>query len=163
MKLYIIICIRKIAGLYNVQAIFLANKIKRKLLHENVQEISPSFAFFRERISFLVCVKTKMPTLILQGLISEAQVDSFNLPLYFASPKEITQLVGRNGCFVIEKMEITCSRSRVDGPISAPALTMHLRAGLEGIISKHFGLEIIDELFDRFYKKKNEVFLILLE
>jgi hypothetical protein len=103
-----------------------------------------------------------MPTLILQGLISEAQVDSFNLPLYFASPKEITQLVGRNGCFVIEKMKITCSRSRVDGPISAHALTMHLRAGLEGIISKHFGLEIIDELFDRFYKK-NEAFLILLE
>ena len=103
-----------------------------------------------------MCKSQKCLKLFLQGLISEAQVDSFNLPLYFASPKEITQLVGRNGCFVIEKMEITCSRSRVDGPISAPALTMHLRAGLEGVISKHFGVEIIDELFDRFRKKHDE-------
>jgi len=91
-----------------------------------------------------------------EGLISEAQVDSFNLPVYAASPKEMTQLVERNGCFVIEKMEMTCPRSRVDGPVSAQALTMHLRAGMEGVISKHFGVEIIDELFDRFRKKHDE-------
>jgi hypothetical protein len=53
-------------------------------------------------------------------------------------------------------MEITCLRSRVDGPVSAQAFTMHLRAGLEGVISKHFGVEIIDELFDRFCKKHEE-------
>ncbi|KAF3958060.1 hypothetical protein CMV_016989 [Castanea mollissima] len=42
-----------------------------------------------------------------EGLISEAQVDTFNLPVYFASPKEMTQLVERNECFSIERMEIT--------------------------------------------------------
>ena len=103
-----------------------------------------------------MCKSQKCLKLFLQGLISEAQVDSFNFPVYAASPKEMTQLVERNGCFVIEKMEMTCPRSRVDGPVTAQALTMHLRAGMEGVISKHFGVEIIDELFDRFRKKHDE-------
>ncbi|KAM3753298.1 hypothetical protein ACB098_03G083800 [Castanea mollissima] len=96
-----------------------------------------------------------------EGLISEVQVDSFNLPVYVASPKEMTQLVERNGCFSIERMEITQPWTRVDD-LSGQTCTMHLRAGMEGIISKHFGTEIIDELFDRYYKKHGE-FIGLLE
>nr|DAD35803.1 TPA_asm: hypothetical protein HUJ06_006444 [Nelumbo nucifera] len=30
---------------------------------------------------------------------------------------------------------------------------MHLRAAMQGIIEKHFGSEIIDQLFDRFSEK----------
>ena len=97
----------------------------------------------------------------MQGLISEVQVDSFNLPVYVASPKEMTQLVERNGCFSIERMIITQPWVRVDD-LSGQACTMHLRAGMEGIISKHFGTEIIDELFDRYCKKHGE-FIGLLE
>ena len=93
----------------------------------------------------------------LQGLISEAQVDSFNLPVYASSVKEMTELVERNGCFSIERMEITTLRqSSIDGPASRQACTMHLRAGMEGIITKHFGAEIIDQLFHRFHKKIEE-------
>ncbi|GMP59398.1 hypothetical protein CsSME_00022687 [Camellia sinensis var. sinensis] len=39
------------------------------------------------------------------GMINEDEVDSFNLPLYTTSPKEMTNLVERNGCFSIERME----------------------------------------------------------
>ena len=69
------------------------------------------------------------------------------MPIYVASPKEMTQLVERNGCFSIERMEITQPRARDDG-LNSQAVTMHLRASMEGIISKHFGTEIIDELCD---------------
>ena len=41
-------------------------------------------------------------------------------------------------------------------------LQMHLRAGMEEIISKHFGIEIIDELFDR-YAMKVEIFFHRLQ
>ena len=88
-------------------------------------------------------------------------MDSFNLPVYVASPKEMTQLVERNGCFSIERMKITQPWVRVDD-LSGQACTMHLRAGMEGIISKHLGTEIIDELFDRYCKKHGE-FIDLLE
>ena len=97
----------------------------------------------------------------MQGLISEVQVDSFNLPVYVASPKEMTQLVERNGSFSIERMDITQPWARVDD-LSGQACTMHLRVGMEGIIRKHFGTEIIDELFDRRCKKHGE-FIGLLE
>ncbi|XP_062150160.1 loganic acid O-methyltransferase-like [Alnus glutinosa] len=96
-----------------------------------------------------------------EGLISEAQVDSFNLPTYAPSPKEMTELVERNGFFSIERMEMTNPPSSIDGPVNGQAWTMHLRAGLEGIINKHFGAEIIDDLFHRFHKKIEEFFALL--
>ncbi|XP_031379037.1 loganic acid O-methyltransferase-like isoform X1 [Punica granatum] len=88
-----------------------------------------------------------------EGIIKESDVDSLNLPIYTATPQEMTELVNTNGCFDIERMELTASRSKIRGSINAQAWMMHLRAGLEGIISKHFGTEIIDELFDRFLQK----------
>ncbi|KAL3564861.1 hypothetical protein D5086_032907 [Populus alba] len=42
-----------------------------------------------------------------EGKISEAQVDSFNLPMYVPSLEEMMELVQKNGCFDIEKMELT--------------------------------------------------------
>lgn len=92
----------------------------------------------------------------MQGLISEAQVDSFNIPVYNASPKEMIQLIERNGSFSIETMELTNPKSRIKGLVTAQACTMHLRAGFEGIISKHFGSEIIDEVFETYCKKYND-------
>ncbi|GFZ21295.1 S-adenosyl-L-methionine-dependent methyltransferases superfamily protein [Actinidia rufa] len=83
------------------------------------------------------------------GSISEAELDSFNLPLYSPSLKEMTQLVQSNGCFSIESMELTDPLSKIVCPLNIRALVMHLRAALEGIFTKHFGSEIIDELFER--------------
>ncbi|KAK4568665.1 hypothetical protein RGQ29_004174 [Quercus rubra] len=68
-----------------------------------------------------------------EGLISEAQMDTCNLPVYFALPKEMTQLVERNGCFSIERMEKTLPWARVD-VLYVQACVMHLRAGMEGIV-----------------------------
>lgn len=92
----------------------------------------------------------------MQELISEALVDSFNLPLYDASPKEMTELINQNGFFSIVRMELNNLFSCLDGQTTGKSCTMHLRAGLEGMISKHFGSEIIDEVFHRFYEKTQE-------
>ncbi|KAL6970015.1 gibberellin A4 carboxyl methyltransferase, partial [Sarracenia purpurea var. burkii] len=50
------------------------------------------------------------------GSISEAKVDSFYLPVYFPSPREMKQLIESNGCFSIERMELTNVKSKIDGP-----------------------------------------------
>ncbi|OMO72378.1 SAM dependent carboxyl methyltransferase [Corchorus olitorius] len=92
----------------------------------------------------------------LQEIISESLVDSFNLPVYFASPKEMKEIIERNGNFSIERMETTNPLSKLSVQLGAQPCTIHLRAGLEGIISKHFGNKIIDELFDRFTRKTEE-------
>ncbi|XVF85592.1 hypothetical protein PTKIN_Ptkin17bG0129500 [Pterospermum kingtungense] len=88
-----------------------------------------------------------------EGIISESLVDTFNLPVYAASGKEMKEIVQRNGYFSIQRIE---TMSKVAVSIDTRSLTMHLRAGMEGIISNHFGNKIIDELFDRFDRKAEE-------
>lgn len=53
-------------------------------------------------------------------------------------------------------MELVNPASKHGGSISGEVCAMHLRAGMEGIIAKHFGSGIIDELFDRVSKKNVE-------
>ncbi|KAK4479313.1 hypothetical protein RD792_014824 [Penstemon davidsonii] len=40
-----------------------------------------------------------------KGMIDEEKVDSFNIPIYVASPRELEATIKQNGCFSIEKME----------------------------------------------------------
>ena len=95
-----------------------------------------------------------------QGKISEAQVDSFNLPMYVPSLEEMTELVQKNGCFDIEKMELTSPgvlhESMTDTSSMGKAIVMHVRAGMERMLIQHFGSEIIDELFNRYAQKFEE-------
>ncbi|RVW89195.1 putative S-adenosylmethionine-dependent methyltransferase [Vitis vinifera] len=77
------------------------------------------------------------------GIISEAQADSFNHPLYRPSLEQLTALVERNGCFSIERMELTNPASKLDGPMSGHAYTMHVRATIEGLVAKHFRSDLL--------------------
>ncbi|PON58746.1 SAM dependent carboxyl methyltransferase [Parasponia andersonii] len=88
------------------------------------------------------------------GLVSEEKVDTFNLPLYFPSSSEVKAIIGRNEQFSIESME---KLDNVEKHVLLPNLQtriLFLRAALEGLLQKHFGNEIMDELFNRF---SNEV------
>lgn len=89
-------------------------------------------------------------------MISEPLVDSFNLPVYAASHKEIKESIERNGHFRIESIEANNPKSKTVVQLGSRPCTMHLRAGMEGIISNHFGNMIIDEIFDRFNRKAEE-------
>ncbi|XVF82055.1 hypothetical protein PTKIN_Ptkin16aG0012600 [Pterospermum kingtungense] len=95
------------------------------------------------------------------GMVSEAKVDAFNVPLYFTSPKELQQIIEGNGCFSIERMDI------LDNPkhhIVMPQLgqrVQYIRAILEMLIVKHFGDEIIDQLFEIYARKLSESTIFL--
>ncbi|GMP59385.1 hypothetical protein CsSME_00022676 [Camellia sinensis var. sinensis] len=90
-------------------------------------------------------------------MINEDEVDSFNLPLYATSPKEMTKLIERNGCFSMERMVVSDTRPKNDGPTNVPAILMHFRVGLEGIFTKHFGSKIFEELFERILNKSADI------
>ncbi|KAM7278458.1 hypothetical protein ACFE04_005592 [Oxalis oulophora] len=86
------------------------------------------------------------------GLISEAKVDSFNLPMYQPTPSELKALIEANDCFSIEKMEtlVRSAEKQIQSDISRGVKI--LRSLWEGILKEHFGSEIMDELFDRLSK-----------
>ncbi|XP_016493974.1 loganic acid O-methyltransferase-like [Nicotiana tabacum] len=83
------------------------------------------------------------------GIISEAQVDSFNLPYYITTPNEMVKLVERNDCFSIEIMKTPDPFVSKNQPINAKENSDHLRAAFECLIADHFGSSVVDQLFER--------------
>ncbi|XP_007011159.2 PREDICTED: probable S-adenosylmethionine-dependent methyltransferase At5g37990 isoform X1 [Theobroma cacao] len=87
------------------------------------------------------------------GIVSEAKIDTFNLPIYYTYPKELRQIIEGNGCFSIERMDILNIPKQ---HIAMPDLrqrTLYIRAALEALIEKHFGKKIIDPLFEMYSRK----------
>ncbi|KDO44108.1 hypothetical protein CISIN_1g017702mg [Citrus sinensis] len=94
------------------------------------------------------------------GVLSEEKVDSFNLPTYNATPKELEAIIRTNGNFTIEKMEkLSQPRRR----ITANEYASGIRAGIDGLIKKHFGDEFVDEIFNYFTTKVEENYSIIEE
>ncbi|KAI3845188.1 hypothetical protein MKX03_024846, partial [Papaver bracteatum] len=85
-------------------------------------------------------------------IVDEAKIDSFNMPSYLTSPKQVKELVERTGCFTIERLE------RFDTlfpPASgAQILTNHMRAASEEIFKQHFGFS--DDDLDKLYELYSE-------
>ncbi|XP_026451107.1 caffeine synthase 1-like [Papaver somniferum] len=84
----------------------------------------------------------------LQGIVDEAKVNSFNMPSYLTSPKQVKELVERTGCFTTERLE---RLETLFPPASgAQVLTNHMRAASEEIFKQHFGFSDndLDKLFD---------------
>ncbi|XWS08335.1 hypothetical protein CRYUN_Cryun41cG0070800 [Craigia yunnanensis] len=95
------------------------------------------------------------------GIVSEAKVDSFNLPIYYTSPKELRQIIEGNGCFSIERMDILNNPKQ---HIVMPDLRqrmLFIRVLVEMLIQKHFGTQIIDQLFEIYTKKLLESSIFL--
>lgn len=83
----------------------------------------------------------------MQGIVSHEKIDSFNLPIYSQSPEEVKRIIHKNGCFEILKLE---EQPRQIRSLVTPE---ECRAGFESIIRKHFGDQIIEQLFERYSKK----------
>ncbi|KAI3850721.1 hypothetical protein MKW98_030781 [Papaver atlanticum] len=87
-------------------------------------------------------------------IVDQAKVDSFNLPVYFTSPKQMKELVERTGCFTIkrlERLETVFPRASSGAQI----ISKHTRAIVEEIIKQHFGFSDndLDKLFDLYSKR----------
>ncbi|XP_021888304.1 probable S-adenosylmethionine-dependent methyltransferase At5g37990 [Carica papaya] len=87
--------------------------------------------------------------LVSTGLVSEDKVDSFNLPMYIPTLEYLKGVIERNGQFKLERIESWLIPSNSD----AESTVLNLRAGLEGLVKKHFGSEIVDKVFYQFEKK----------
>ncbi|KAK4409667.1 Loganic acid O-methyltransferase [Sesamum angolense] len=87
-----------------------------------------------------------------KGRFSEAKVDSFNLPFYFTTPEQLKAILERSHSFNIERLEILNNPGKHTLP-SVKARAAFYRAVLEGLLTDHFGSDIIDELFALYMEK----------
>ncbi|XP_016557122.1 loganic acid O-methyltransferase-like [Capsicum annuum] len=73
--------------------------------------------------------------------LDESLIDSFNLPVYFSSPEDMTKVVEKNNYFSIEKMKLTYPKSKII-IADAKILIINLKAVLEGLFINHFGRKL---------------------
>ncbi|KAJ7960662.1 S-adenosylmethionine-dependent methyltransferase [Quillaja saponaria] len=93
--------------------------------------------------------------LVKKGVIEEEKMDSFNIPMYYMSPQELTESVERNGYFSIEQIEaIPNIGENFTFPKEQICLTIRAIVGVH--VKEHFGEEILDQLFELYLKKLEE-------
>ncbi|KXG19297.1 jasmonate O-methyltransferase isoform X1 [Sorghum bicolor] len=71
-----------------------------------------------------------------KGLIDNEKLDSFYIPIYGPSEKEVREIIEAEGSFSIDKMAVHESLDGIDAPKTAARA---LRAVMEAIIAQHFG------------------------
>ncbi|KAK4835889.1 hypothetical protein QYF36_015812 [Acer negundo] len=89
--------------------------------------------------------------MVSMGLIDKDKLDSFNVPHYSPSPEEVKEVIKKEGSFAIELLE-TYATEVGDKNIwngGAKDFSHALRSLTESMISHHFGIEIIDKLYDK--------------
>ncbi|XP_028757783.1 probable S-adenosylmethionine-dependent methyltransferase At5g37970 [Neltuma alba] len=90
------------------------------------------------------------------GLIQEEKVDTFNVPLcsLISSNLDLMKILETSEDFSIEQSEVMDNNCFVIPNIEY--FVSRLRAVLEVLIENHFGVGIVDELFERFTEKVRE-------
>ena len=104
---------------------------------------------------------------MLQGIIAEEKINTFNIPNYYPSPSEVKLEVLAEGSFAINKLEVSEVNWNALDDLNAFDLEYEMsesfrddgynvaqciRAVTEPLLVSHFGEGVIDEIFNR-YKK----------
>ncbi|XP_061365013.1 loganic acid O-methyltransferase-like [Gastrolobium bilobum] len=88
-------------------------------------------------------------------LVKKKWPDSFNVPFFYSTAKNVKAILETNGSFCIEWMETLDIKDIFAFP-SAHIFVSTNRAALEELIEKHFGGGIMEEVYDRCTKKVKE-------
>ncbi|XP_010243763.1 PREDICTED: probable S-adenosylmethionine-dependent methyltransferase At5g37990 isoform X2 [Nelumbo nucifera] len=108
-------------------------------------------------IQIVNCLGSVLMDMTKQGLVNEALVDSFNLPIFFPTASELKEVIERNGSFSIQRMENLCISPMLHTSEHARIRSLNVRATIGDTVCKHFGSQIVDEVFDRYRQKLEEL------
>ncbi|CAM0908036.1 unnamed protein product [Alopecurus aequalis] len=135
---------RELVGGGRMLLTFLGRKSEEMLMHG---EVSTVFEL----------VAKSLQSLVQKGLVEKDKLDSFNLPYYAPSMKEVTAIINKNELFNIEYTKLfesnwdpqddSDSDVVLDCASSGVNVALCIRAVLEPLIIDHFGEDIIEELF----------------
>ncbi|XP_076960663.1 S-adenosyl-L-methionine:benzoic acid/salicylic acid carboxyl methyltransferase 2-like [Bidens hawaiensis] len=99
-----------------------------------------------------------------EGLIEEEKLDSFNIPQYTPSPKEVSNIVEKEGKFAINCLEVSEVNwdASTDRNIRLPEEVAQeynmgkcMRAVAEPLVLSHFGESVVEEVFERYKNNIN--------
>ncbi|KAK7390445.1 hypothetical protein VNO78_25750 [Psophocarpus tetragonolobus] len=106
--------------------------------------------------------------MVLEGMIEEKKLDSFNVPLYCPTIEEVKQIIEAEGSLTLQtlntfKMGWDSNLQEdvhdfvVDNQMRGEFIAKYTRAGFEPLLVDEFDKDIMDELFSRFEKKLSQL------
>ncbi|XP_004247832.1 S-adenosyl-L-methionine:benzoic acid/salicylic acid carboxyl methyltransferase 2-like [Solanum lycopersicum] len=93
--------------------------------------------------------------LVFEGLIEEDKVDSFDVPNYTPSPREVKYIVEKEGSFTINRLETTrvnWNNSSYESNNGGYKMTRCMRAVAEPLLINQFGPKLMDLVFQKYEK-----------
>ncbi|KAL8099619.1 hypothetical protein AgCh_032037 [Apium graveolens] len=96
--------------------------------------------------------------MLVEGLLTEEDINSFNLPVYKPSIDELKAVIESEGSFLLdnlETIEVNFDTSNENALVNAEdssgmIVVKTVRAGLEPLLAGHFGSTLMDKLFERY-------------
>ncbi|XP_058760082.1 S-adenosyl-L-methionine:benzoic acid/salicylic acid carboxyl methyltransferase 3-like [Vicia villosa] len=90
--------------------------------------------------------------MVMQGIIEEEKLNTFNLPNYFPSPSEVKLEVETEGSFSINQLEVSEVNWYSPESDMVESVVKSKRAILEPLLISHFGEGVTKEIFEHFGK-----------
>jgi salicylate 1-O-methyltransferase len=91
---------------------------------------------------------------MLQGIIKEEKLNTFNIPVYYPSPSEVELEVLTEGSFEMNKLEV--SEVNLNELDDGYDVAQCIRAVAEPLLVSHFGEGVTEEVFNRFKKNATD-------
>uniref|UniRef100_A0A1J3JWE4 Salicylate/benzoate carboxyl methyltransferase n=1 Tax=Noccaea caerulescens TaxID=107243 RepID=A0A1J3JWE4_NOCCA len=110
----------------------------------------------RDCCHFWTLLSKSLRGLVVEGLVSASKVDSFYMPFYDPSEKEVKEIVRKEGSFEIKDIVTHeydlghCNQDESKRSKSGENEANYIRAVSEPLLVAHFGDAIINILFNRF-------------
>ncbi|ONH91100.1 hypothetical protein PRUPE_8G092900, partial [Prunus persica] len=107
----------------------------------------------------LIIANLKCTSMNFQGLIEVEKLDTFNMPYYAPTTKEIEEVIEAEGSFILQNLEVfkndwdsyvKQANSGLDKKTRAAIFATDIRAVGEPILASQFGEAPMDDLFRRF-------------
>ncbi|KAL5722413.1 hypothetical protein ACHQM5_005936 [Ranunculus cassubicifolius] len=124
----------------------------------------------KECCRFWELLAKSLQDMVIQGLVEEGKLASFNVPWFAPSCTELRKIIGNEGSFqldLLETFEANWDASDVpenedfvfNNITSAESVANTIRAVSQSMIVDHFGEEIINHLFHRYAKHVSDQLL----
>ncbi|KAM7273489.1 hypothetical protein ACFE04_028153 [Oxalis oulophora] len=127
--------------------------------------INPSVS--RDCCYFWEVLTKSLFELIDEGLVEEADIDSFNVPMYTPHEEEVREIVKMEGSFTIDKLEMFQINNDPRDDVNNTSFIFnetevgnnaaeYVRSAVEPLLASHFGASVMDSLFAKYAKLLGE-------
>ncbi|OIT29904.1 PREDICTED: jasmonate O-methyltransferase-like [Nicotiana attenuata] len=107
---------------------------------------------------FWKILSRSLTNLINKGEVEKEKLDSYEVHFYAPCKEEIGEIIKRDGCFQVDRLEIFEVEKNIvrNGMSYGRMVAMTVRAIQESMISLHFGEAIVESLFEEYGRMVDE-------